>query len=321
MRAGLVIWSLIAVVALIAAALYAIAGMSVAANYYGIGLFLTVLVVLTGVIRRRYPAASHIAHTTMQLVAFSQAGAYLTYVTMAMTPFPLADTTLAHADAVFGFDWSAWFFWVNGRPVLHYALALAYVSIPLQLFVLIVYFAFTDPDRLDELVLGTIFTIVLTMPGMIFLPAIGAWSEHGIGMTEPWKHDILALRAHELLIVTKTQGIISFPSFHTASAVLLANMARGRRVFAPLLLLNILMIASVLSQGAHYFVDVLGGLGVALVAIAITRHILNWCRNGTTEALWGRWRAVRAARPSFIGCMITRNLRGARAKLSEVKPF
>src|SRR5262249_14466727 len=162
----------------------------------------------------------------------------------ATTPFPLADATLAHADAVFGFDWRAWFFWIHGNPVLHYALALAYHSIPIQLLVVIIYFAFSDPDLLAALVLGSIITIGSTMPGMIFLPAIGAWSEHGIGMTEPWKHDILALQAHELLIVENTQGIIAFPSFHAASAVLLANMARGRRIFVPVLLLNGLMIVS-----------------------------------------------------------------------------
>ena len=54
----------------------------------------------------------------------------------------------------------------------------------MQQLVLNVYFGFTDSDRLDELVPGAIITIVLTTSEMIFLLAIGAWSEHGIGMTE-----------------------------------------------------------------------------------------------------------------------------------------
>jgi membrane-associated phospholipid phosphatase len=299
MRAGLVIWSLIALMALLAVALYPMEDMSVAVNYHGIGLFLAVLVALAGATRRRYPAASHIAHTVVQLIVLSRAGAYLSYVAMAMTPFPLADTTLAQADAVFGFDWRAWFFWIHGHTVLHDVLALAYQSIPLQLLVLIVYFAFREADRLDELTLGAIITIVLTMPGMIFLPAVGAWSEHAIGTTEPWKHDILALRAHQLLIVEKTQGIISFPSFHAASAILLVNMARRCSFFMPVLLLNMLMIASVLSEGAHYFVDMLGGVVVALVAIAITHGILNLCRNGPAGVSGAdSWRYRRHGRAS-----------------------
>ena len=233
MRAGLVIWSLIALMALLTVVMYPMAGMSVSMNYYRIGLYLTVLIVLVKITRRRYPAASNIAHTFVQLIAFSQAGAYLTYVTMATTPFPLADTALTRADVVFGFDWRTWFFWIHGHPVLHYVLALAYRSIPIQLLVLIVYFAFSDPDRLDELVLGAIITILLTMPGMIFLPAIGAWSEHGIGMIEPWKHDILALRAHELLIVAKTQGIVAFPSFHAASGGLAGQHGSRTQDFCP----------------------------------------------------------------------------------------
>jgi hypothetical protein len=290
-RASIVIWLLIAFMAVLAAALYPIEGMSIAMDYRGIGLFLLVLAVLCGLTRHRYPAAAHIALTFAQIVAFAQAGTYLTYVVVAMTPFPLADAVLARADAFLGFDWRAWFMWVQDHQTLHWILARAYASIPLQLLVLIVYFAFADAERLDELMLGAIITIVLTLPGLIFLPAVGAWTGHGVGLNEPWKHDILALRAHELLVVANTQGIITCPSFHAASAVLLANMARRRRIFLPILLLNIVMIASVMSEGAHYFVDMLSGVFVALAAIVITRRVLGWCHGvpvSTSLAPWGR---------------------------------
>jgi membrane-associated phospholipid phosphatase len=278
-RASIVIWLLIALMAVLSAALYPIEGMSIAMDYRGVGLFLLILAVLCGLTRHRYPAAAHIALTFSQIVAFAQAGTYLTYILMAMTPFPLADTALARADAFLGFDWHAWFIWVHDHAALHWILARAYASIPLQLLVLIIYFAFADAERLDELMLGAVITIVLTLPGLIFLPAVGAWTEHGVGLTEPWKHDILALHAHQLLVVANTQGIISFPSFHSACAVLLANMARRRRIFLPILLLNVVMIASVMSEGAHYFVDMLSGCFVAVAAIVITRQVLRWCRN------------------------------------------
>jgi hypothetical protein len=287
LRASIVIWLLIAFMAVLSAALYPIEGMSIAMDYRGIGLFLLILAVLCGLTRHRYPAAANIALTFAQIVAFAQAGTYLTYVVVAMTPFPLADAALARADAFLGFDWRIWFMWVHDHQALHWILARAYASIPLQLLVLIIYFAFADAERLDELMLGAIITIVLTLPGLIFLPAIGAWTGYGVGLNEPWKHDILALRAHELLVVANTQGIITCPSFHAASAVLLANMARRRTVFLPILLLNVVMVASVMSEGSHYFVDMLSGCFVAVAAIAITLQLLRWCgetsiRTGST---------------------------------------
>ena len=72
MRASIVIWLLIAFMAVLAAALYPIEGMSIAMDYRGIGLFLLVLAVLCGLTRHRYPAAAHIALTFAQIVAFAR---------------------------------------------------------------------------------------------------------------------------------------------------------------------------------------------------------------------------------------------------------
>lgn len=306
MRASIVIWLLIALMAVLAAILFPLEGMSIAMDYRGIGLFLLVLAVLCALTRHRYPAAAHIALTFAQIVAFAQAGTYLTYVVVAMTPFPLADGVLARADAFLGFDWRTWFVWVQDHQVLHWILARAYASIPLQLLALIIYFAFADAERLDELMLGAIITILLTLPGLIFLPAVGAWTGYGVGLTEPWKHDILALRAHELLVVANTQGIITCPSFHAASAVLLANMARRRKVFLPILLLNIVMIASVMTEGAHYFVDMLSGVFVALTAVVTTRRVLGWCHSAPARTPLVAWGGVeglvmRAISQAFSG--------------------
>lgn len=80
------------------------------------------------------------------------------------------------ADAILGFYWRDWFMWIQDHQALHWILARAYASIPLQLLVLIVYLAFADAERLDKLMLGAIITIVLTLLGLIFLPTVGAWT-------------------------------------------------------------------------------------------------------------------------------------------------
>jgi membrane-associated phospholipid phosphatase len=84
-----------------------------------------------------------------------------------------------------------------------------------------------------------------------------------------------------MLTVSRTQGIVAFPSFHTVAGVLLANMARGRKWFLPVLALNVLMIVSVMSEGAHFAVDMLSGLICACVAIAASRSVLSWCKRGS----------------------------------------
>ena len=89
----------------------------------------------------------------------------------------------------------------------------------------------------------------------------------------------------------------------------------------PVLVANVLIIALALSDGAHYFLDVLSGLVVALIVIAITGQILNRSRIGAAEVSWSRRLAVRPARPRIGGCIVAKNIRSVVDNLSEVKPF
>ena len=169
------------------------------------------------------------------------------------------DPLLSRADSAIGFNWPAWFELISANPRLHSALAYAYLSFPVQISVLILYFSYADPKRVHERLLAGMLSVLFIVPIMVLLPAVGAWSQYGVGVVEPWRHDILALRAHTLVTIGETKGIVSFPSFHTAMAVLLINMARGRKWSLPVLILNLLMIAAVPTEGAHYGVDVVSG--------------------------------------------------------------
>jgi len=276
MNGQALIWSVIVVFGVADAVLLPAQGMTVT----GWSFPFLIVVILCGVAlvyRRRSPPIACGFAAGAQIVAFSHVGALLTYGAMAASPFPLADALLSDADASLGFDWLRWFAVVNAHPALHVALGLAYASIPVQVFGLIGWFAFHDTRRVHELLLAAMLSIALITPVMVVLPAIGAWSGHAVGMAEPWRGDILALRSHTLLAVGETKGIISFPSFHTVLAVLFANMARGGRWFPPVLVVNLLMIASVATEGAHYGVDILSGLAVAVVALGAARLLLARC--------------------------------------------
>jgi hypothetical protein len=79
------------------------------------------------------------------------------------------------------------------------------------------------------------------------------------------------------MTIAETNGIISFPSYHTVLGVLLANMARGRKFFLPVFLLNLLLIMATLSEGAHFGVDTLSGFAVAFISLAATQFLLGRC--------------------------------------------
>ncbi len=83
-------------------------------------------------------------------------------------------------------------------------------------------------------------------------------------------------------------GLIAFPSFHSAAAVLFAFAAwpvRWLRI--PSLLLNALMLAATPIQGGHYFADTIGGICVALGAIAITWRLPSPSLAGTPSPASG----------------------------------
>jgi membrane-associated phospholipid phosphatase len=274
MNAQVVIWGVIAAFAAMDTVMLAAGGMTITSRWPSVCL-VVLLCGLSALIRRRNPAAARFAGALAQIWALSDAGAILSYTAMAATPFGMADNALAGMDASLGLDWLAWFNLVQAHPWLHTGLAAAYGSAPVQALLLIVYFSYAKPDRVDELLLAGILPVALITPIMVLLPAVGAWSQHGVGI-EPWRADILDLRSHAMLVIGKTSGIVSFPSYHTVLGVVLAYAARGRWFFVPALCLNAVLILSVMTEGAHYGVDIAGGLAVAAVSIYATRAVMRW---------------------------------------------
>jgi hypothetical protein len=287
------IWALIATTGVVDYILFTAQGMTGIISWWYI-MFVATLYGLSVAIQQRVPSAARLLGAFAQIFAFSPAGAYLSYGAMAASPFPMADTLLARADATLGFDWLAWFTWIEAHPTLDFILAKSYASIPLQILVLVIYFTYADAKRVDELLLAAILSVPVIVCSMVLLPAVGAWSQHGIGIVEPWRADILALRSRTLVTVVEMKGIVAFPSFHAELGILLANMARGSKWFLPVLILNLALLASVITEGAHYGVDMLGGILVALLAVVASRLILARFSTGVVAEATGDPRAVPA---------------------------
>jgi hypothetical protein len=241
-------------------------------------LLLAVFFVLSLLLRWwQRPQAARFTGALIQALVFAHVGTIFTYALTAASPFPIADPLFERADVALGFDWMAWFQWINHHPTVRVILGLAYDSMMPQFLILIGIFAYIDTRRVDELLIASMLALIIIFPIMYLLPSVGAYAPHGI-IGGNWEADILEMRSHAVLVIHPGEGIVTFPSYHTVLGILFTNMVRGRRLlFYPLLILNALLLASVMSAGGHYFVDLVSGVAVALVALGGTQYMLVRC--------------------------------------------
>lgn len=207
--------------------------------------------------------------------ALASGTAALSYLA-AMVAAPMADAGLARADAALGFDWLAWYRFVQAHPALHALLAFAYASMAVQILLCLLVLPLSGrAARNREFIATTAVTLLPTIALFAAFPAASAWVQYGArppaGLA--YLQQLLALRAGRMaaLRLDDLYGLITFPSFHVAAAVLIAYAARGTPLAFLALVLNLVMAVSALSEGGHYLVDVLAGAAVAGLAIGVVR--------------------------------------------------
>ncbi|MEZ5708279.1 MAG: phosphatase PAP2 family protein [Blastomonas sp.] len=208
------------------------------------------------------------------------------YLSMTI-PFPMTDALLAQWDAALGFDWLGYLQWLNQYPPLLLLMDMTYTGLEkyaAAFFVLIALF----PDsrhRCFELIALFVSTAILSMVIGIFFPALAPMGYYapdvsglrmidaGIGIYHIDNLAALREQASPLLNLSDMPGLVTFPSFHTAMGVVLIYVCRGNRtLFGISLVINLLMIAATPLFGSHYLVDLIGGVAVALFAIAALRR-------------------------------------------------
>lgn len=191
---------------------------------------------------------------------------------------PLIDSALAAGDAALGFDWLGWYQFVQAHDALRRVLDIAYATMGPQIVLCLVVLPMTGRfARNREWIIS--FTMALTLAVILFgiFPAEGAWIEHGVrdpaGL--PYLQTLRALRAGQFteLRLDQLDGLITFPSFHIATAVLLIYASRGTPWMPLAIVLNITMAVAAISQGmgGHYLMDGIGGIAVSLTGIAIAQ--------------------------------------------------
>jgi membrane-associated phospholipid phosphatase len=200
---------------------------------------------------------------------------------------PLVDSLLANADQRLGFNASYIVSLVNRVPVLSSILMYSYSSFSVQLLVLpILLVASRLPASAFMLVLSYGFVGLAACLISVWFPAVGSHvtydiaSQHLPSVNLHYGYAFLAEfnavreQSHFTVSLARAQGILTFPSVHTAVAVLCAVAGFKQRFLRyPMIALNLLMVASTVSHGGHYLVDVIAGIALASLALVVASMI------------------------------------------------
>ena len=264
---------ILAVVALDAAWLVAAGIPVVGYSFLRVSLATVLLPSLAWIYRDRAPRLAEMASTALPTIVFSAAAGVLSYLA-ASTNLPFVDAQYAAIDESLGLDWRDWYAWVNSHPVLKLVLRIAYDSVGPEIILCLIVLPLVGHAKVvREFQWMAIISLLLIIPISELFPATGPWVVYEVGEPTPWLDHVLAMRSHAMpLDLTALTGIIVCPSFHTTLGLLLIYSARFNRVvLACSTVLNGLMIVSVPSEGSHYFIDVIAGAIVAVIAIMVVR--------------------------------------------------
>ncbi len=217
------------------------------------------------------------AHYLGLWVAFSVTGAVFTYLAAALR-LPLYDTAFTSMDAALGFDWPSWTRLVDAHPLMKGLLTVAYASLWPQTVGSILYFAYTGRrDRNADLFWTALASLAITSLVWAIFPALGPFVH--VQHREPdYARAVLALRDGTVstLSLQAIEGVVVMPSFHTALSVAYVYAHRPpARSFIVAVIVNVLMLLSIPSEGGHYLVDMVGGFAVAILSIVLVKHGLR----------------------------------------------
>ena len=171
--------------------------------------------------------------------------------------------------------------WTARHPLLKTGLAWCYLTLIAQLLLPLVGLWFGERDQaalweytFNFFVCSSAVIVIVTL-----FPAACPMTFYGFQPLLPQGNvarQIIAIRSGALTLIQFAQldGLISFPSFHTAGALMVTWAFRHKRWFLlPLILINVGLISATFLMGAHYFVDTLGGVALFAASTGIYRRI------------------------------------------------
>ena len=241
-------------------------------------------------------------------IVASQASAVLS-----LTRFPLQDQSLVRMDGwlIPGYSWWGMVGALARYPTLMKTLSFGYGSLDRQPFLLIVLLCISGQAEFGWRFL-TCWALALLLSIGLFplVPALGGYAQFGISRAmvqtaisgAAWHGPDVLMHLRDGTITTLNvrtlEGIVTMPSFHAASAVLL-GWGYGRIPFArwPFLALNVIMWFSAVPIGGHYIVDVIAGTTIGLGVIVMGTRYGGMDTRPATSLMPARGRPPRNAVP------------------------
>ncbi len=205
---------------------------------------------------------------------------------------PLMDTRLAAIDAAYGFDWLTTVAWFNQHPTLIWLLGHAYhgTIVPL-IYVLVLLNVIGRQDRLIAFM--TLFVGSCLISSMLsgLIPAIGAYVHFrpddairgaisaDAGVWHLAQFEALRAGTFTQFRLAATEGLVTFPSFHTAAALTILLALRGLGAVTALAWATcVAIIVSTIPIGGHHLIDVIAG---AVLTVAL-HGLIVWTGVGAT---------------------------------------
>ena len=196
---------------------------------------------------------------------------------------PFIDDHLASFDALCGIHLPSIVDWANYNSTAQSLLNVAYHSLLIQTPFVIIVLGFRGKRQpLEGFVLQFMISTIVTAMVFFAFPAEGPFAKYGYtpnASQAAYLDHLHGLRSGERTVATwrEAEGLITFPSYHTTWAILLAYaMRRHGWLTALFAVLNIAVVAATLTTGWHYFADVIGGSVLAIAAIAVCHALEPW---------------------------------------------
>jgi hypothetical protein len=235
---------------------------------------------------RRNPQVMFVLGGTAQIVLITAVMTPLTYIAAAIN-LPMQDANLLAIDRALGFNWEGYVRYVDAHPAFAAWLNYGYTMIRWPIFAIPVALAAMGRyRRVEEFTFAFGCALFVTTMISALVPAIGAYQQIGLDPAS-LKHINPGAYLAQLRDLPPTRdgvlrhldllglgGIVTFPSFHAASAILYLWALWPARLFRPLLLIaNGLMLAATPINGGHYLIDLIAGVAVAVLAIVAARAV------------------------------------------------
>jgi membrane-associated phospholipid phosphatase len=218
--------------------------------------------------------------TVAQLLLIVVFGLLCSYAA-AVPAMPYRDAELLAIDQWLGFDRTSYVRFFTDTPWKVHLSDVIYLAMLPQLA--IVPFALIMASRMARLqrfIAAYGIALISTIAIFVFVPAVGAfvyfdltpaqYAALPIDVYTPARTlDALRSGAMTMIRLNDLEGLIAFPSFHTAAAILYAwALWPVKSIRWPIAALNVAIISTTPIGGAHYAIDVVAGTIVALGSIA-----------------------------------------------------